>query len=270
MKSIDSSRLGLWFKRGFKLFLILFVIFGTYGLFRYVNPPAPDVYRIGMDSSWYPLALFGKEHNMTAFTIDLLYSVARDQSIKVEVVRTGHKRLMELLDDELVDGILTSILPEGPLTDKYYFSDPYYRFGAVLVVRKEDDIHSLQDLAKKNIAVKRSSPVLYRLPMEHQSTVVPYDNFLMMLQALSDKKVDGVVMDQLLFYLYFGGLYRDQFKVVTKPMTDEGLRLMTLKENYTKELIEKFNTGLKNIKESGVYDHLLNEWEIYDPEKIVN
>lgn len=259
-----------WFKRGLKLLILICVIFGAYKLFRYINPPAPEVYRIGIDSSWYPLALYGKEHNMTAFTIDILYSIARDQSIRVEVVRTGPRRLIELLDDELVDGILTSLLPEGGLTDKYYFSDAYYRFGAVLVVRKEDKIHSLEDLVKKRIAIKRSSPVLYHIHKDNQFTVVPYDNYLMMLQALSDKKVEGIVMDQLLFYLYFGGLYRDQFKIVTKPMTNEGLRLMTLKENYTEELVEKFNTGLTNIKESGTYDHLLNEWDIYDPEKIVH
>lgn len=261
-------RIGLWLKRAFKLFVILLIIFGTYRAFRYVNPAAPDVYRIGVDTSWYPLALFGKEHNMTAFTSDILYSIARNQSIKVEMVRAGPKRLMELLEDELVDGIMTSLLPEGGLTDKYYFSDPYYRYGAVLVVRKDEDVHSLVELSKKSIAVRSNSPILYRLPLDPETSVVPYDNYFTMLQALADRKVDGVVMDQLLYYLYFGSLYRDLFKVVTRPMTSEGLRLMALKENYTEELIEMFNTGLKNIKEEGTYNKLLAEWDLYDPEQV--
>ena len=260
-----SGVFGLWVKRAVKLLLILVLLFGTYRLYQWSNR-TPEVYRIAMDSTWYPLALYGKEHNKTAFTNDLIAKIAKDQSIKIEMVRASYKRLLELLNDQNVDGVLTTLLPDPVLELKYEFSDPYYRYGAVLVTAKGSSIRSLADLDKNRLGVKRTSSLLYRLPINCEVTIVPYTDNLMALHALSENKLDAVIVDQLLTYLYFGALYPDQLAVATQPLTNEGLRLMTLKKD--KALIEKFNDGLKNLKSDGTYDKLLDYWDIYDPEII--
>jgi len=265
----SSSSVGRWTRRCLKVFAIFFLLFGSYRLIQWLRSPAPDVYKIGMDSSWYPLAFYGKEYSVTAFSADLIFSIARNQNIQIEIVRAGHNRLMELLDDHKVEGILSSILPQGKLEETYYFSDPYYRYGAVLVISKSSAITSMNELPRKRVGVKRSSPVLYRLKIDPQATIIPYDSPLSMLQDVSTGKLDAALMDQLLLYLYFGALYSNQIKVATLPMTNEGLRLVTLQNSNAEDLISMFNTGLNNMKENGTYDRLLNQWELYDPEKIL-
>lgn len=258
-----SGKFGLWVKRAVKLLLILALLLGSYRLYEWSNRPTA-IYRIAMDSTWYPLALYGKEHNKTAFTNDLIKEIGRDQSIKIEMVRTSYKRLIELLNDENVEGILTSLLPDRILEAKYEFSDPYYRYGAVLVTNKGASIRSIADLDKKRLGVKRTSSVLYRLQLNCQVTIIPYTNELSALHALSENKLDAVIVDQVLTYLYFGALYPDQLEVATQPLTNEGLRLMTFKKDA--ELVKKFNAGLQNLKDNGTYDRLLTNWDIYDPE----
>lgn len=258
-----SGQFGLWVKRSVKLLLILAFLLGSYRLYEWSNR-SPAIYRIAMDSTWYPLALYGKEHNKTAFTNDLIKEIGRDQSIKIEMVKASYKRLIELLNSEHVDGILTSLLPNPILEAKYEFSDPYYRYGAVLVTDKGSSIRSIADLDKKRLGVKRSSSLLYRLQLNCQVAIVPYNDELTALHALSENKIDAVIVDQLLTYLYFGALYPDQLEVATQPLTNEGLRLMTFKKDA--ELVEKFNTGLQNLKDNGTYDRLLANWDIYDPE----
>ena len=250
-------------KRLVKVILILALLFGSYRLYEW-STRAQKVYKVAMDSSWYPLALYGKEHNKTAFTHDLIKEIGRDQSIKVEMVRTNYKRLIELLNDQKVEGILTSLLPNPVLEAKYAFSDPYYRYGAVLVTNKGSSIRSLLDLEEKRLGVKRTSPLLYRLKLNCQVTIIPYTNELAALHALSENKLDAVIVEQLLTYLYYGALYPDQLEVATQPLTNEGLRLMTFKRDS--ELVDRFNAGLKNLKENGTYDSLLLKWDIYDPE----
>ncbi len=95
-------------------------------------------------------------------------------------------------------------------------------------------------------------------------TVVPFTNEKAALQALSENQVDAVIVDQLLTYLYYGAFYPDQLTVVTQPLTNEALRLMTLKNDD--ELVEMFDEGLSNLKSEGTYDALLTQWGIYDPE----
>lgn len=260
-----SGAFGLWMKRGIKLILILVLLFGSYRLYQWSNR-TPEVYKIAMDFTWYPLALYGKEHNKTAFTNDLIARIAKDQSIKIEMVRASYKRLLELLNDQNVDGVLTTLLPDPALELKYEFSDPYYRYGAVLVTAKGSSIRSLAELDQKRLGVKRTSSLLYRLPISCEVAIVPYTDNLMALHALSENKLDAVIVDQLLTYLYFGALYPDQLAVATQPLTNEGLRLMTSKKD--KALVEKFNAGLKNLKNDGTYDKLLDYWDIYDPEMV--
>lgn len=266
-KTSKLGSLSYWGKR-IGLFLAgLLLLWGGYRGCRYIVPAAPEVYKIAIDTTWYPLLLYGREHSMTAFASDLLFQIARNQKIKVEIIRVGPKRTLELLDDGYVDGIFSSLTPDKETEQKYYFSEPFYRFGAVLVMRKEYDFKSLQALPNKRIAVKRNSPILYHLSFDPTIVVVPFDSPLVVLDDLAHDRVDGVFIDQLLAYFYYGGLYRDQFKVVTKPLTDEGMRLVTLQENYTSDLIEMFNAGLKNMIEDGTYDRLLKQWELYNPEK---
>lgn len=194
--------------------------------------------------------------------------IAKQEHFQVEIMRTGFKRLMDLLDDGLVDGVLTSITPDEIAEERYYFSEPYYRFGAVLVVRKDFDFSSLKSLPNKRIGVKRGSSILYHTSIDPSVSIIPYDSSLMALDDLVRDRVDGVIMDQLLAYNYFGGAYRNQLKVATLPLTLEGLRLVTLQESYAEELIEKFNKGLKKLQEDGIYEKLLLDWDLYNPEKL--
>jgi polar amino acid transport system substrate-binding protein len=257
---------GGWLRRLSIIVAIAFLFWGGYRGCRWIAPKAPEVYKIGLDETWYPVSLYGNEHAFTAFSTDLLFAIARNQHMKVEIVRTGPKGLLDFLDDGKIDGALTSITPDDHGED-YYFSEPFYRFGAVLIVREDSDFQSLRNLPSARIGVKRNSSILYHISIDPSIIIVPYDSPLLILDDLIRDQVDGVIMDNLLAFLYFGGLYRDQVQVATLPLTIEGLRLITLQEAYGSKLIEMFNQGLKNLKEDGTYQRLLDQWGLYNPEK---
>lgn len=248
-------------------YALLFLILGWGGLriFHWVSPPTPEVYKVAIDSTWYPLSLYGKDSAFTAFSIDLLFAIAKREKIKVEVIRSGPKRLIELLEDEKVHAVFSSIRPDAEKEAEFLFSEPYYRFGAVLIFRREDPFTTLKDLPKKRIAVKRNSPILYRIQLDPNAEVVPFDSPIAALDQLTRNEVDGVIMDQLLAYLYVSGFYTSKLKVVTLPLTTDGLRLVTCKGDIQEELITSFNAGLLKIKEDGVYVQLLKQWDLYDP-----
>jgi polar amino acid transport system substrate-binding protein len=264
---IPRSRIWIWIRRASIIFAALVLFWAGYRACRWIVPKPPEIYKIGVDATWYPLSLYGREYSFTAFSSDLLFAIARNQHIKVEIVRTGPKRLIDLLEDGHVQAVLSSIAPDDHNKEKYYFSDPYYRLGAILVMRKDYDFHSLQSLHNARIGVKRESAVLYRISIDPSVTIVPYDSPLIALDDLGKGEIDGIVTD-VLAYLYFGGLYREKLKVVTLPLTNEGLRMITLQEMFAGDLIVKFNQGLKNLKDDGVYEELLSHWELYNPEKI--
>lgn len=257
----------LWIQRFLTVLLICLLLFGSYRIYRWMSPPIPSIYKIGMDATWHPLNLYGKEPAFTAFSSEVMFAVAKDQKLKIEIVRSGPKRVLELLDDSVVDGILSPIFEDHLMEEHYYFSNPYYRFGTVLIVRKDTSFTELKEFSHKRVTVQRGSPILYRITVDPSTSVVTYNSPLTALDELGRSEVDGVFMD-LLEYLYYGGMYRDKLKVVTHPLTNPGLRLITLQEDYGWDLIEKFNAGLENIKQNGVYQKLLEKWDLYNPEKV--
>ena len=86
---------------------------------------------------------------------------------------------------------------------------------------------------------------------------------------MSNKVIDGMILDVIPAYEYTrNGIYRDQLKIVSKPLTNEGLRLIAKNNPESKKLIEHFNEGLKAMKKNDIYSQLLLKWELVDPEKL--
>lgn len=262
--SASFNRVVRW---GSLVVLLLVLFFGVRACSSYLNP-IETTYRIAKDQTWYPLPLYGKENNLSAFSNELLFAIARDQGLKIELMSTSHQMLFDKLDDGGVQGVLSSLNPEVSSREFYEFSDPYYVFGAVLVVPKDSEVTTLEDLARKTIAVKRGSSILFNPPMASSSYITPYDSPTLVLDQLVRDKIDAVVMDQFSAYFFLKEFYRDKLKVANLPMTLEGLRLITGKTDADKELVTKFNEGLKHIKENGTYLELLNKWDLYDPDNL--
>jgi polar amino acid transport system substrate-binding protein len=263
MKSLLS-----YVKQARWVLIALVALFFVYLSYRWISPPLPGVYKVAIDSTWYPMNFYGREPSITAFSIDVLFSIARREKIPVDLVHSGPKRILELLDDELVHGILTGMKPDPKLEETYYFSEPYYKLGAVLVIRKEDDFTSLLNLPSKRVAVRRNSPILFKIQVDPQAAIVPFDSPVGAFEQLVRGEVDAIVIDQLLTYLYYSGSYQDKLKVVTLPLTVDGLRLVTLQDTGGESLIEAFNAGLKQIKDEGVYNEFLKQWDLYNPDKL--
>lgn len=251
-------------------FFLILAIYSCYKGYKWLDSSSTNLYKIALDPSWEPLTFYGKEVNVTTFSIDLLFAIARDEKIQVEVIKATRSRLLELLDEGKVTAILTPLLPNGRNEDIYLFSEPYLKFGAVLVVKKGFKIESIEKLPKQRIAVMRGSPILFHLTLDPTVIVIPYESPIMALDELAKGGVDAVLMDQLLSFLYFGELYKDRLQVATLPLTKDGLRLVTLKDKEGEDLIDAFNRGLKSVRGSGLYKELLTRWELFDPEEIKN
>ena len=266
----DQIRKALNFQKvfwGIAVLAFIFIFWASF--FRACSSHSnQNMYRIAKDITWFPLQLYGQESNISAFSNDLIFSIARSENLSIELVSTSYQRLFELLDSKSVDGVLSTLNPDLTQQDSYLFSDPYYLLGAVLVIPKDSTVKSLKDLAGKTIAVKRGSSVLFHLPLAPSSIVIPYDSPTLTLDDLVRGNIDAVVMDQFTAHFFLSEFFRTKLKVANLPMTVEGLRLVTRNEPSGKILIDKFNAGLKLLKENGTFDLLLDKWDLYNPESV--
>lgn len=221
------------------------------------------LYKIARDSSWYPLDLLGKERSLLAFSNELIVAIAKDQSIKVELLSSGSENLFSGLDNKLYDAVLSSLSPTPYNHEFYLFSKPFYPLGPVLVVRSSSTVTNLNEMIGKSIGIPYGSTLIYK---EYPAIfITSYDNILNALNDLERNVIDGVILNRLTAYAYTIGLYTGRLKVATMPLTDEGIRLISRNDKESGFLIKKFNEGLQKAQENGTYNELLKRWGLFIP-----
>ena len=218
-------------------------------------------YRVGMDPSWYPIDLQGKEANVYAFANELLVAIGREEGIFFECVTTGWDNLIFGLKEKHYDGMLSPMTPRTFLERTYTFSDPILHIGPVLIVKDGVKVSALGQMNGREVAVDTLSSeavLLERFP----GVIVQY--YYSIPDGLDDVIAgiyDGVLVNYIQATSYVRDLYFGKVKIATPPLNDAGIRLLTLNGDNT-ELVEVFNRGLDKLRSNGKLEKLLKKWEL--------
>ena len=227
------------------------------------------LYYISQESTWSGVALMGKERSVSAFSSDLLKAVAEQEKVRFRLhTALSRKELLSSLEEQRVDGVLTALEPSFANQQKYLFSDPYLRLGDVLILRASLPLSGFNEQATKLIGVHVSDLAILGLESQGNFEFRAYDNILRALSDLEQNKIDGAIFASMPAYLYTRGFYDKQIKIATTPLTQEGLRLVTLKSHKGERIIQLFNQGLRGLKTEGAYDRLIDQWGLVNPERL--
>ena len=222
---------------------------------------AKTPYRIAIDPSWYPMELMGKEANVFAFSNELLQAIAVKEKIQLERINVSWDNILEGLQKDEYDAILSPLPPYNFNVSKYDFSEIYLQTGYVLVVPEHLRVSSLGDMEDQEVAVQMNTEAESILN-DHPAVIVRfYDSPAAALNQLAHKKYAGVVMGMIPAVSFIEDLYADNLKIAGGPLNKTGLRLITIKDKR-KELMDHFNRGLDGIMDDGTYEELLRKWNV--------
>jgi polar amino acid transport system substrate-binding protein len=248
--------------------LVMLLLFGyilrscTSGILQQKN-----MYWIARDSTWYPLDLRGREKKMIGFTSELMQAIADQEKFEYAFVNAYAKVILEGLEDERYDAAISSLTPSVMTRGSYNFSDPFYLFGPVLVVKSDSKAKNLSDMQGKLVGIESGftqSENLENLPKD--VLVIPYNHVSNALDSLFNNEIDGVIVDAIRGAVYTEGRFKDKLKVITKPFSENGLRILTLNTEEGRQFTTRFNQGLKKVIEDKTYFRLVEKWDVISPE----
>lgn len=237
-------------------------------LFRSCNSGTlnePD-YRIGQDRSWIDLNITGKERNLSAFNSDLLTAIAKQKHFRIQFLEVYNP--LKDLENGKLDGILTTLQPSYLYENRLLFSNPYFISGPVLIIPSNGFPHGTED-HRKIIAISHHSPMLINIEQDPTIQIKIYEDIIPALEDLRGKRIDGAIFPAMQAYIYTNAFYRNEFQIVSLPLTNEGLRLITVKNPDGEFLIQEFNEGLEKLKTDGTYEELLKRWGFVNLEQII-
>lgn len=235
------------------------------------NVVRKQVYVIGRDRTFYTLQLLGRERNLLAFSNDLLAAISQESGLRFAWLDTNPGSLFDSLESGTCDAILSSLRPNNFNLDKYAFSEPLFKIGPVLILRKDTSTASLEKMKGLIIGIGYGTPTLFNAIKKSGANVfdlvfVTYYDNNKALESLVNKLVDGVIIPSIPAYTLLNGIYNDSLKIVSAPLTDEGLRLIALKNESSEVLINDINRALETLKYNGTYHSLINKWNLFNAE----
>ncbi|MCC5831515.1 MAG: transporter substrate-binding domain-containing protein [Chlamydiales bacterium] len=241
-------------KRILLCLLVFFVSCGT-------TKPKLGPYSIGRDPTWFPLELGEMAVNITGFTNALVQELRRAEGKNFRVVDIGWIQLFQGLEEEDYAGVFTSLDPNPITENSYSFSDPFLYLGPVLVLPVDSDLQSLLDLEGTIVGAYKYDESILILQSYPSILIETYQQFTDALQAIVDGRLEGALVPNLVAGSLIPALFADRLKIATEPLSNKGLRLVTLKNKHI-ELIESFNRGLEKFREDGTYIELRNKFGV--------
>ncbi|MDB9931631.1 ABC transporter substrate-binding protein [Flavobacteriales bacterium] len=138
------------------------------------------------------------------------------------------------------------------------FTNPYYVDGLSALVRKSDSLKTQEDLVGKNVyALEFTTAYPWAISNMPNSTVMTYSEFdtafVKPESLLLKNEIDAYIMDKS--FLNYIEQFNPSLEVMERKFTEESIGIAVSKNRP--ELVEKLNTAMEKLKESGEFNKLL-------------
>ncbi len=217
-------------------------------------------FELGTDTAFRPFEFTDETGTLVGIDVDILAAVAEDQGFTYTIEPLGWDASIAACQAGQKDGMIAGAsITEERKANGWIFSDGYFNAAQVLAVAKDSDITGFEGLKGKSVAVKtatESNRYAESLAAQYGFTVNTYESSPDVYQAVISGQDAGCFDDAPIMadYIKTNGLELKLVSGTENEGADYGLAIF---DPAKQELVDKFNAGLKNIRENGKYDEIL-------------
>ncbi|MDR0786233.1 MAG: transporter substrate-binding domain-containing protein [Treponema sp.] len=223
--------------------------------------PGEKVYIIATDTTFAPFEFQDANGKYVGIDIDLLAAIADDQNIKYDLKPLGFNAAVAALESNQADGVIAGMSITDARKLKYDFSQPYYDSGVVMAIKADnEEIKGYADLAGKRVAVKtgtEGATFAEGVKDVYGIDLVYFDESPFMYEEV--KAGNSVACFEDYPVIGYGISQGNGLKMVTDMERGSSYGFAVLKGKNT-ELLQKFDAGLKNLKQNGDYQKILDKY----------
>ena len=224
-------------------------------------------YKISSDSSFAPFVFQNDQSKYTGIDMELIKAIAKDQGFTLEISNPGFDAAVSDVQNGNADGMIAGMTVTDARKATFDFSDPYYTTNSILAVQESSKISSYEDLKGKTVGVKNgtaSQTFLEENKSKYGYKIKTFSDGASMYDSLNSGSVAAIMDDEpVIKYAIKQGR---KFKTPIEG-TPSGQTAFAVQKDSNPELIEMFNNGLANLKESGEYQKILDKYLSSDSEE---
>lgn len=252
----------LWMKK-FSLFCLLLIF--TLVMAACGNGEGKDgekkVYKVGVDTT-YPPFEFEEGGKYKGIDIDLINTIAKEQGFEIELSPMDFGGIIPAMQAGELDIAIAGMSITDERKKVVDFSDPYFDAGLTLVVKSgTSDIKTIDDLKGKTVAVKKGTTgatFAQKNAEEKGFKVVQFNDSPAMFQEVSNGNADVLIEDYPV--IAYAIAQKDLgLEIVGERLNGDKYGIAVLK-GENEEVLKKINKGLKELRDSGKYDEIINKY----------
>lgn len=240
------------------------VLLGLLGMATLAPPNARadgETYVVATDTTFAPFEFQDAQGNFVGIDMDLIRAIAEDQNFTVDIKPLGFDAALQAVQANQVDGVIAGMSITDERKKVFDFSEPYFESGIQMAVLADnDDIKSYEDLRGKRVSVKngtQGADFANSIKDKYGFEVVSFADSSTMFDEVKTGNSVAVFEDYPV--LLYGIAQGNGFKTVT-PKEDPTGYGFAVNKGRNAELLQKFNAGLNNLKQSGRYDEIIDSY----------
>ncbi len=215
---------------------------------------------VATDATWPPMEMVDGNKNIVGFDIDYLNAVAKEAGFKVEFQNTAWDGIFAGIALGKYDAIVSSVTITDERKKTMDFSIPYINAGQILIVPNTSSAVVLSDLKGKKVGAQIGTTGAFEVKKTEGVELRTYDEIGLAFEDMASGRIDAVVCDTPVAadYALQRPEYKDNFKIVGEPFTEEYYGVVVKKGNT--ELLDLINKGIKAVQEKGIDKKLEAKW----------
>ncbi len=216
---------------------------------------------VATDATWPPMEMVNENKEIVGYDIDFFRAVAEEGGFNVEFKNVAWDGIFAGIATGKYDAIISSVTITDERKKKFDFSDPYINAGQILVVPKElENVATLADLKGKKVGAQIGTTATFEIKKVEGLELKGYDEIGLAFEDMAAGRISGVVCDTPVAadYALQRQEYRERFKIVGEPFTEEYYGIVVRKGN--KKVLDMINKGIAAVKAKGIDKKIEEKW----------
>lgn len=222
---------------------------------------------IGFDNTFVPMGFEEKNGQYAGFDIDLAQAVSEKLGIQIKFQPIDWDMKETELQNGTIDAIWNGYTATDERKEKVAFTIPYMENQQVLVSKKSQNIHSVQDMTDKVLGAQAGSsgylnfegqPELLKNRVKDQKAN-QYQSFNEALIDLKNDRIDALVIDRVYanYYLQSEGILND-YNVFSAGFESEAFAVGVRPADKT--LLAALNQAFVSLYQEGKFQEISQKW----------
>ena len=211
---------------------------------------------VGMDMSFPPFEMLDASGQPTGVSVDMARAMGQFLNRPVRLENIPFDGLIPSLKTGKIDIIISSLTMTEERKKSIDFSDPYLKMGLAILVNKNSDIQSINDVDKPghNVAVKRGTTAnIYAFRHFKKAKILVFNDESACAIEVGQGKSDCFIYDQISVFQNWKR-HQDRTRAILQPFEQEEWAMGIRKGND--DLRNQVNDFIKHFKETGGFVQL--------------